>query len=622
MSTGDPGSVRARRRTAAVLGALIAAASLGGSACGRPRSSELDTSAPAAGGSSSFGSGELMELDLGGQVPESTDTGGLFPTPASRTFAGLLRAIERAEHQDGVSGFFVKLGTHTEFGLARSEELGRVLERVRSAKKPVVCHAHEFSNATIWLAARGCDRIWLSPGGNVDSVGIASQLIYFKRALEKFNVGAEFLQVGKYKGASEPFTREGPSDEARESLTATLSGMRQSWLDGVAGARKAPAIKDSLENGPWTATEAKGRGLIDAIGYETEAREEAKQRAGAGKVKVTFGPSAKSDSAGGITEIIRIIAGAEESSERPRLAIVPLEGSISMSSGGFLFGSGGITEKATTKTLRRLAKDDGVKAVILRIDSPGGSALASDLIWNEVMDLRKKKPVIASVGDLSASGGQYIACACSRIIANSSSIVGSIGVVGGKFVLDDALDHYGIDSVTFAASPAPGAAERAAYLSPLTPWDDATRRRVLQQMRAIYDLFIERCAKGRNLSQEQIKKSAEGRIFSGAQAKERGLVDEIGGLERAIALGRELAKLDADAPVVIEGGAESLLEMLMLEEDASEAEVTAAFVRLQTRHKLSAELVPRPLLPFIGSLSALLAGEPVLTALPFGLIVK
>jgi protease-4 len=599
----------------------MAACVLGGSACGRPRSSQLDSSPQGAAGSSSFGAGEVLELDLAGSVPESTDSGGLFPLPATRTFAGLLRAVERAEKQDGITGFFVKLGSNTELGLARSEELGKVLERLRIAKKPVVCHAHEFGNATIWLAARGCDRIWLSPGGSVEAIGIASQLIYFKRALEKLEVSAEFLQVGKFKGASEPFTREGPSDEARESLTGTLTGIRQSWLDGVAGARKAPAIKDSLENGPWTAAEAKGRGLVDAIGYEAEAREDAKQRGTAGKVKVAFGPSAKSDSAGGITEIIRILAGAEESSDRPRLSIVPLEGSISQESGG-LFGGGGITEKATSKTLRRLAKDNGVKAVVLRIDSPGGSALASDLIWNEVMELRKKKPVIASVGDLAASGGYYIACASNRIIANSSSIVGSIGVVGGKFVLDDALDRYGIDSVTFAASPAPGAAERAAYLSALTPWDDATRRRVLQQMRAIYDLFIERCSKGRNVSPEQIKKSAEGRIFSGAQGKERGLVDELGGLERAIALGRELSKLDADAPVVIEGAAESLLELLMLEEDASEAEITAAWARVQKSKRLGTDLVPRPLVPFVGSLSALLGGEPVLTALPFGLIVK
>jgi protease-4 len=302
--------------------------------------------------------------------------------------------------------------------------------------------------------------------------------------------------------------------------------------------------------------------------------------------------------------------------------VVPLEGAISSSSGGFLFDSGGIVEKATTKTLRRLARDEGVKAVVLRIDSPGGSALASDLIWNEVMELRKKKPVVASVGDMAASGGYYIACAANRVIANSSSIVGSIGVVGGKFVLDDTLDRFGIDSVTFAASPAPGAAERAAYLSALTPWDDATRRRVLQQMRAIYDLFIERCAKGRNLSQEQLKKSAEGRIFSGAQSKERGLVDELGGLERAIALGRELAKLDAEAPVVIEGASESLLELLMLDEEASEADVSAAFNRVQARRGFAAELVPRPLVPFAGTMSALLQGERVLTALPFGLIVR
>jgi len=564
-----------------------------------------------------------MELDLSGSVPESTDGGGLFPLPASRTYAGLLRTIERYEKAEGTTGFFVKLGSMTELGLARSQELGDVLARVKNQKKPVVCHAHELGNATAWLVARGCDRIWLSPGGSVDSVGIASQMVYFKRALEKAHVSAEFLQVGKFKGASEPFTREGPSDEARESLMTTLTSIRQSWLDGVASTRKAPGMKDSLETGPWTAIEAKGRGLIDAVGFENEAREDAKQRASAGKAKIAFGPGKNADSGGGIAQIVRIIAGTDENgSGRPHLAVVPLEGSISQSSGGSLFGGGGITEKATNKTLKRLANDDSVKVVVLRIDSPGGSALASDLIWNEVMELRKKKPVVTSVGDLAASGGYYIACASTRIVAQSSSIVGSIGVVGGKFVVDDALDYLGVDSVTFPASPAAGAAERAAYLSLLTPWDDATRRRVFQQMRTIYDLFIERCAKGRNLNPEQIKKSAEGRIFSGAQGKERGLVDELGGLERAIALARELGKLDAEAPVTIEGAAEGLLEMLTVDEDASEAEITAALTRLQGRQRLARELVPRELWPFAGSMSALLEGERVLAALPFGLIVR
>jgi protease-4 len=338
---------------------------------------------------------------------------------------------------------------------------------------------------------------------------------------------------------------------------------------------------------------------------------------------VAFGPGKSSDSGGGIAEIVRIIAGAEEGgSGRPHLSIVPLEGSISQGSGGSLFGGGGITEKATTKVLKRLARDESVKAVVLRIDSPGGSALASDLIWNEVMELRKKKPVVASVGDMAASGGYYIACASNRIVAESSSIVGSIGVVAGKFVIDDALDYLGVDSVTFPASPAAGAAERAAYLSALTPWDDATRRRVFQQMRTIYDLFIERCAKGRNLSQEQIKKSAEGRIWSGAQGKERGLVDELGGLERAIALGRELGKLDADTPVLIEGAAEGLLELLTVEEDASEAEIAAALSRLQGQQRLVRRLLPQEMWRFAGSLSPLLEGERVIAALPFGLIVR
>jgi protease IV len=337
-------------------------------------------------------------------------------------------------------------------------------------------------------------------------------------------------------------------------------------------------------------------------------------------VKVAFGSGANQDSPLNLAEIIRILSGADErAGGRARIAVVPAQGGISMGSGGLF--EGGIAEKALNKTLRRLAREDAVKAVVLRIDSPGGSALASDLIWHELMELRKKKPVIASVGNMAASGGYYMACGASRVIAEATSIVGSIGVVGGKIVFAGLLDELGVDSVTFAASPAPGAVERAAYLSPLTSWDDATRERVRREMQSIYDLFIQRCATGRAVPAERIRASAEGRIFSGLQGKERGLVDEIGGLERALSVARELGKLDADAPVVVEGAAESLLELLMMDEGANESEVARAAARLEARHKAMARLVPRRAQPYFASMAPFFSGERTATALPFALLL-
>ena len=603
------------------IGALAFALALAASAfgCKRPRSAGFGEE-PKKGESAAAGPGLLIELDLTSGVAESTDGGGLFPLPASRTYAGLLRALERSEGNDRTTGFFLRLGLEGELGWAKAEELGRVLEALRNSGKPVVCHAHALTNATTWLALRGCDRVWVSPAGELETVGIASQLIYFKRAFDKFHVRADFEQIGKYKGAAEPFTREGPSDEARESLTSTLASIRQSWLEGVGSARPAGKVRESLEHGPWSAQEAKARGLIDEVGFESEAREDAKKRAEAAKVNVAFGRGSRQEGALNLAEIIRILSGADErAGGRPRVAVVPAEGGITMGGGGLF--EGGIAERALNKTLRRLAREDAVKAVVLRIDSPGGSALASDLIWHELTELRKKKPVIASVGNMAASGGYYMACAANRVIAETTSIVGSIGVVGGKVVVDGLLDEIGVDSMTFAASPAPGAAERAAYLSPLVAWDDATRARVRREMQAIYDLFIERCATGRGLPGERIRASAEGRIFSGLQAKERGLVDEIGGLSRALSLARELGKLGDDAPVVVEGAAESLLELLMMDDGANESEVARAATRLQARQNAVLRLVPRRAQPFFESMTPLFAGERTATARPFAMLV-
>jgi protease-4 len=573
-----------------------------------------------ADGTANSGSGKVLAFDLSEGVPESTASGGLFPRPATRTFVGLVRALERALTDDTVTGLFVRLGT-TSLGWGQTQDVADMLGTLKDRGKPVVCHAHSISNSSSWLLARGCSRIWISPAGDADTVGIAAQVMYLKPALDKLNVRADFLQIGRYKSAAEPLTREGPTDEARQSLTETLGSIRQSWFDGVRASRKRIDAAVALERGPWSAEEAKAQGLADAVGYETQALAEATKLAKAGEVRPVFGADVKGSGLG-VGELVRVLAGADEATDgRPHLAVVPAQGAIAMESGGML-DSGGITAKALSKTLRRLARDEAVKAVVLRIDSPGGSALASDLLWHELVELRKKKPLIASVGDMAASGGYYLACAASKIIAEPASIVGSIGVVGGKIVFGEALAGVGVNTVTFPASPDPGAATRAAYMSALTPWDEATRERVRTQMNAVYELFLQRVAEGRKTTPDAIRPHAEGRIWSGAQGKERGLVDDLGGLRRAIALARQLGGLDAAAPVVVEGAAESLLESLLVGEGASASELAGAIERARVARAPVIAAATRELLPYVNALGPLLAGEQVFAGLPFGVIVR
>jgi len=592
-------------------------ASLALAGCARPR--HYDPSDP---GTSAPKSDEprLVELDLSAGAPETIDSGTLFHLSAGQSYTGLVRTIERATTDTKVQGLFVRLG-EASFNLAESEELSALLAKVHAKGKPVICHAHELNNSSALLTARGCSRVWLSPAGEVSTIGIAAQMLYFHGIFDKLKVEVDFLHMGKFKSGAEPLTREGPSEEARTSLVETLAAIRGAWLTEANETRKNDALPSALEHGPWSAGEAREHGLIDEIGFESEALEAAKKAAKVSALEVGFGPRAGKGTGLDIGELVRMLAGSSKSSSKPHIAVVPAEGQITMEAGGPL-ASGGITARALGKTLRRMQKDDSVKAVVLRIDSPGGSPLASDLLWHEMMELRKKKPIIVSVGNMAASGGYYIACAGQHIFADRASIVGSIGVFGGKINVGPALDQFGVHAETFAASPEPGAGARAAYNSPLTSWDDPTRERVRATMQSVYDLFIARVAHGRHMEVEKVRASAEGHIWSGDQGLERGLIDELGGLSEALAFARKAASLAADAPVSVEGGRESLLDSLLLGDDASDADAARALASAMAspNARLLAE-VPVELRPVIGALAPLAEQEHVTAAVPFAVLI-
>ena len=275
------------------------------------------------------------------------------------------------------------------------------------------------------------------------------------------------------------------------------------------------------------------------------------------------------------------------------------------------------------RTLTRLERDDDVKAVVLRIDSPGGSALASDLLWHALMRIRAKKPLVVSVGGMAASGGYYLASTGTVLYAEDTSIVGSIGVVGGKISADHALERIGVHAETIPAKVGdPHAAARAAYESLLVPWDADTRDRLLETMTGIYDLFLARVAEGRNIPVERVAASAEGRIFSGHQGKARGLVDEIGGLADSIARARALAGLAADARFSVAGEGGGLLDALAEDEPPAQS---GAFLPRGPGDAQAAEVVDRlapELRSFLAAMAELSQRERVLCALPFALEVR
>lgn len=561
----------------------------------------------------------VAEIDLRRGAPERP-SGGLFDDPSPRSFTHLVLRLRSMREEEHLRGIFVRLGGSS-IGLARAGEMGRLLGEFRDKKLPVVCHANGYDNATMLLAALGCDEIWVSPAGGVETVGIAGQLIFGRSLLDRLSVKVDFLQVGKFKGASEPFTRDGSSPEARQSLEGTLANLRTAWLAGISAGRGKGASELGIEDGPYGPTDAKERSLIDAIGFEHEARKRALERAEVKGHAVYFGPGEQEQ--GGMAELLRMLSGTSAATS-PHIAVVRATGAITMQPSGSLFGGGGISFTELSKTLKRLRRNEDTKAVVLRIDSPGGSALASDLLWNELMLLRAEKPLVVSIGGMAASGGYYLACAGTKIVADEASIVGSIGVVAGKLSFAESLAKIGVTVESVPADPEGGS--RALYASALTGWDDATRAKVLRAMEAVYDLFIDRIAEGRDMAEDDINLYAEGRIMGGVPAHEGKMIDEIGGLGRALDLARELADLEEGIPVAVVEPPSGLLALLA----SDDPEVHAAIAErkmLQAERTLQAgalELLPfrSEVESYVASATPLLQGERMLTALPFALAVR
>ena len=621
------------RRTnvrAGVSWGLVAATVLGGvglcaSCQGRPRSTGTSPASSASSASTEKedldpGRAHVAEINLSGGIPE-IHRAGLFGTPKKRALTDLLALLQEigAGKQEQIKGLMIVFGSMRP-GFAQAQEVGDALAAIRKGGMPIVCHADEYANSSYWMAAKACDRIWVSPAGGVDTVGIAGQVLYARRLMDELKVDVDMLQIGKFKGASEPFTRDGPSEEAKSSLMTTLKSIRGTWLGELTAAR-GDKVGEAAELGPYTPRESVNHGLADAVGYLNEARGDAKTRTSVDQVVPRFGPRAKSADAGGLVEIVRAVSGAGMGTGLPHVEVVRAIGGISMAPSSGLFSDGdGISERELSRTLERLRTDESAKAIVLRIDSPGGSALASDLIWHKLMELREAKPVVVSVGDMAASGGYYLACAGSRIFAEPSSIVGSIGVVGGKFGLKRGLAHVGVTAEVFPASDAPGAAERAAYLSPFATWDDSTRDRVRVTMKSVYDLFVARVAEGRSLSPEKVGAFAEGRIFAAKEGLGLGMIDELGGLTQAIAYARRAGGLDEDAPVHVLGEESGLEQMLELDDEDEAKSVAPAAGDWFVRSVASA--AAPDLFSFAKAYEPLVRGEHTLVAVPFAILIR
>jgi protease-4 len=428
---------------------------------------------------------------------------------------------------------------------AAAEELGATLA---SLKKPTFCHFEAAENLEVVLLAR-CRSVAVAPTGEAVLSGPALIPIYLKGLLDLLNVQADFIHIGAFKGAAEPLTRTEPSPEMRRTYDDILDGAYARMVDGVAAGRHvAPdKVKAWIDQATFSADEAKAAGLVDEVATWEAFRD---ARSGGAWKRLDIEDKTGSD----VMSLLGLRPKKKVTGSH--VALLYAVGEVKDGKGGPLGAFEEITSGRLVPAVRAAAADDDVKAIVLRVDSPGGSALASETIWQAVHEAVAKKPVVVSMGAVAASGGYYISSGATRIFAAPDTLTGSIGVIGGKIVYGPALAKIGITGVEMARG------KRALLYTPLRKWSDDERKVVTDFMLRVYGTFKGRVAEGRKLAVADVEKIAQGRVWTGADAKDRGLVDELGTLENALAYARTAGGLKDDAPVDVYPPEPTLLDII------------------------------------------------------------
>ncbi len=453
-----------------------------------------------------------------------------------RTIVERLRGLAK---DDKLTGVVLRVQP-LQISIPDSVELRAAMHELRAAGKQLACHAEDASNAT-YLVLAACDRIGVAPLGEIAITGPAAMPVHVKALLDKLGVTADFLHIGAYKGAAEPLTREAPSPEMLETLGAILDRRYQTMIEIVSTERKVDA-KALIDVGLYPAEAARVAKLVDDVAPFGAFRD------GVAKAWTRLEVDPDHDNQLKTMLTLARFVGAMPP-DRPmvdHIALVYAIGDIVDGEGDGIVGARAhIASRTLVPALEALANDDRVKAVVLRIDSGGGSAQASELIWRAVAACKAKKPVVVSMSDVAASGGYYIASGATKIFALDDTLTGSIGVIGGKLAPGPALAKLGV--TTFPI----GRGKRATMMASLAPWTEEEKSAIQGTMQTVYDVFVGRVAQGRNKPAAEIEKLARGRVWTGEKARALGLVDEIGGLDAALAEARTLAKVDAGAELEI-----------------------------------------------------------------------
>ncbi len=490
-------------------------------------------------GEPSIRNNSVLALRVGGVLPDYVPDDPLrkiFGGP-DQSLTGLLMQFKKAKVDKRITAILLDIDM-SGVGWGKSDEIRNSIADFRTSGKPVYGYM-EFGLNKEYYIASACDKIYLAPPGELFTTGLAADVMFFRGALDKLGVYPDIYQIGKYKSAADIFTRKQMSDAHREATNALLDDIYNRYVEAIAKGRgkSADEVRAIIDSAPYGARKAKEAGLIDGAAYRDEVEKELKAKLGYKE-----------------TDDLPIARGSEYRDVQPeslglnkgeKIAVIYGSGDIgSGRSENSPSGEQSIGSDTLAKAITDASSDKTIKAIVLRVDSPGGSGLASDIIWHAVEAAKQKKPVVVSMSDVAASGGYYISCGANKIIAEPSTITGSIGVVAGKPVVKGLYDWLGITNEYVLRG------KNAGMFRETEKFSDSERQKFQEWINTTYyEDFVPKVARGRNKPAEYIDSVGQGRVWTGAQAKDRGLVDEFGGLERAIDVAKDLAKIPADRGV-------------------------------------------------------------------------
>ncbi len=503
-----------------------------------------------------------LRVKVSGGFDEAPGTENLLVDPVDMPplTTEVAAAIRHAATDDEVAGLLLEIYP-TAMGWASTQELRDALAVFAASGKPCRAWADALMNKEYYLAS-ACGEVQAAPNGLVLVNGLSITRSYYKGTFDKYGVSPNFEHVGDFKSAVEPYERTGPSDAAAEADGAMLDSLYTQLVAGIADGRGVEhgVAAAWVDDPPVSVDAAVEAGMIDGAAYRDEVLEDE-------EVEVM-------NLSGYLKDLRRGWSGRTD-----RIAVIYAEGAIvSGSSDSDLFGSTYIGDRTLRKQLTKAREDDTIKAIVLRVSSPGGSGQASDAIWREVERTKEVKPVVVSMGDYAASGGYYISMGADRIFAEPGTITGSIGVFGGKLNLAGVYESVGVSLHTQRRG------RYATLFSSTSDFDDDERQKYRDFLTGFYDVFVSKAAEGRDTTFDDMHAVAQGRVWTGEQALERGLVDEIGGLDDAIAYAAEMAQLEEVGNIVRvperKGFLDAMLEELSNPEEASSARVAAALAGL------------------------------------------